>query len=71
MRQPRPAPARLSLFIIYVVLLTLERWSGSYSADMDMNVFATTPLLWILFPAAAAAIVAVYDVRYRNPQGRR
>jgi hypothetical protein len=38
---------------------------------MDMNVFATTPLLWILFPAAAAAIIAVYDVRYRNPQGRR
>jgi hypothetical protein len=38
---------------------------------MDMNIFATTPLLWILFPAVAAAVVAAYDVRYRNSRNRR
>jgi hypothetical protein len=71
MRQPGPAPAHLSLFIIYVILRTFRWRVRRYSTGMDMNVFATTPLLWILFPAAAAAIIAVYDVRYRNPQGRR
>jgi hypothetical protein len=38
---------------------------------MDMLILDTTPLLWILLPAAAAAVIAVYDIIYRRPSAHR
>jgi len=38
---------------------------------MDMQIFANTPLLWILFPAGAAAVIAAYDITYGRPRGQR
>jgi hypothetical protein len=38
---------------------------------MDMLILDNTPLLWILLPAAAAAVIAVYDIIYRRPSALR
>jgi len=38
---------------------------------MDMTIFSSTPILWLLVPAAVASIIAAYDIRYRNLYGTR
>jgi hypothetical protein len=37
---------------------------------MDMLILDNTPLMWILCPAAGAAVIAVYDIisRRQHPQ---
>jgi len=31
-----------------------------------MEIFNSTPILWLLLPAGVAAIIAAYDIRYRS-----